>query len=237
MACTSKEQFHKDINDLNQDLKPQEQIAQVQTKKLNRGTLIIQTSEGPTQFGLPPDTVKNYLKQFYLNYLIKLKIECIQSNFQQDIPFNRKIDIICIIDIFDKLTLNNAKFLLDALKLEKYKEGELVIQENQEGHKFYIIESGLSYFGESVLIQTGRRRALVLAITDLRVLSLDKHNFWFIFGDGYKVQGPVKEQMMQLMEARKQQDIQILFKYIVSQYFQEILIFHNQFLPKKHKQR
>lgn len=37
------------------------------------------------------------------------------------------MDIISRIDIFDKLTLNNAKFLMDALKLEKYKEGELVI--------------------------------------------------------------------------------------------------------------
>ncbi|CAD8146794.1 unnamed protein product [Paramecium pentaurelia] len=155
----------------------------------------------------------------------------IRPNVQQDIPLNRKMDIISRIDIFDKLTLNNAKFLMDALKLEKYKEGELVIQENQEGHKFYIIESGLAkvfsdqkqnkfqrylqtgdYFGESALIQTGRRKASVLAVTDLRVLSLDKHDFWFIFGDGFEGQGPVIEQMMQLMEARKQQAIQILFK-------------------------
>lgn len=40
------------------------------------------------------------------------------------------MDIISRIDIFDKLTLNNAKYLMDALKLEKFKEGEMVILEN-----------------------------------------------------------------------------------------------------------
>lgn len=54
----------------------------------------------------------------------------IRPNIQQDIPLNRKMDIISRIDIFDKLTLNNAKYLMDALKLEKFKEGELVILEN-----------------------------------------------------------------------------------------------------------
>lgn len=49
------------------------------------------------------------------------------------------------------------------------------------------------YFGESALIQTGRRKASVTAVTDLRVLSLDKHDFWFIFGDGFEGEGPVIE--------------------------------------------
>lgn len=59
MACTSKEQFHQDIKDLNQELQPNEKKPQIQLLKLNRGGLIIQTCEGPIQYGLPPETVKD----------------------------------------------------------------------------------------------------------------------------------------------------------------------------------
>jgi hypothetical protein len=51
----------------------------------------------------------------------------IRPNIQSEISLARKMDLISKIDIFDKLTLNNAKYLMDALKLEQYKDGELVI--------------------------------------------------------------------------------------------------------------
>lgn len=134
----------------------------------------------------------------------------IRPNISNEISWARKMDLISKIDIFDKLTINNAKWLMDALVLEYFKEGELVIEENKEGNKFYIIESGLAkvfsqskdnqferylqvgdYFGESALIMEGKRKASVVAVTDIRLLSLEKHDFWFIFGDGFEGSGPV----------------------------------------------
>lgn len=74
------------------------------------------------------------------------------------------------------------------------------------GDKFYIILNGIAkiyslnegseferynyigdYFGESALIQeNGIRYANVSAVTDLHLLSLERHDFWFIFGDGFE---------------------------------------------------
>jgi hypothetical protein len=52
----------------------------------------------------------------------------------------------------------------------------------------------------------------VMAVTQMRVLTLEKHDFWFIFGDGYGGQGPIIEKMKQLTEARKSKAIHVLFK-------------------------
>lgn len=60
------------------------------------------------------------------------------------ISWARKMDLISKIDIFEKLQVNNVKWLMDALSLETFKEGQLVVEENHEGNKFYIIESGLA---------------------------------------------------------------------------------------------
>lgn len=61
-----------------------------------------------------------------------------------DISWSRKMDLISKIDIFDKLTINNAKWLMDALVLEYYNESDMIIEENSGGNKFYIIEAGLA---------------------------------------------------------------------------------------------
>lgn len=54
------------------------------------------------------------------------------------------MDLISKIDIFDKLTINNTKWLMDALVLEYYNESDMIIEENCGGNKFYIIEAGLA---------------------------------------------------------------------------------------------
>lgn len=36
------------------------------------------------------------------------------------------------------------------------------------------------------MIVEGKRKASVVAITAVRLLSLEKHDFWFIFGDGFE---------------------------------------------------
>jgi hypothetical protein len=46
----------------------------------------------------------------------------------------------------------------------------------------------------------------------LKVLTLEKHDFWFIFGDGFGGTGPIIEKMTKLIEARKKKAIHILFK-------------------------
>lgn len=48
------------------------------------------------------------------------------------------------------------------------------------------------YFGETALINEGGKRiANVEAVTELHVLTLEKHDFKFIFGDGFCGDGPV----------------------------------------------
>lgn len=124
---------------------------------------------------------------------------------------------------------------MDQLIVERFAPGDIIVQEGSVGYKFYIIEYGIArifsdnaqnkferfiqsgdYFGESALVSNqGIRMATVQAITDIVVLSLEKQNFWFIFGDGQGGPGPVIRKFLKLSNARKNQAISILQKNLV----------------------
>ncbi|CAD8147244.1 unnamed protein product [Paramecium pentaurelia] len=156
----------------------------------------------------------------------------IPSNTNKHLTTIRRLDLLSTIDIFEHLTLKNVRWLLDSVTAEEYFPGQDIIKEGTSGDRFYIIESGLArvyskqkgqeferyyqvgdYFGESaVLSSEGKRGASVEAVTNLKVLILEKHDFWFIFGDGLGGQGPIIQKMKQLTAARRSKAVHCLFK-------------------------
>ena len=94
--------------------------------------------------------------------------------------------------------------LADALKREDFVDGEYVIKEGEQGDSFYMIVDGSAvatkvvnlgqeaqvvkeynsgdYFGELALINNAPRAASVIARSDLKLISLDRHSFKRMLG-------------------------------------------------------
>jgi len=92
----------------------------------------------------------------------------------------------------------------DALQIRKVIAGEYIIKQNEAGDKFYILEEGETYvekvfnegepakkvlnykkgnyFGELALIKNEPRAASVVALTDCKLLSLDRLSFKRLLG-------------------------------------------------------
>lgn len=99
--------------------------------------------------------------------------------------------------IFDEMSAYDLVFLTNRLKPEDFKAGQTIIQQDDPGDKFYVIESGelavyhasgenavqvdhLSagdYFGETALIYDTPRNASVVTLTDSSLLSLHRDDF------------------------------------------------------------
>merc|ERR1712125_279861 len=83
--------------------------------------------------------------------------------------------------------------LADALKVEHFSQGAIIVSQGEEGKKFYIIEegeaaatkngqqvmlySGGDYFGELALIRNQPRAATVTTKSPCKVLSIDSASF------------------------------------------------------------
>ena len=84
--------------------------------------------------------------------------------------------------------------ICDAIKTEKYEKNQFIIKEGEEGDKFFILDEGEAvatkenmnfkkqyikgdYFGELALLRNAPRAASVMAVTDCKVLSLDRPAF------------------------------------------------------------
>ena len=50
--------------------------------------------------------------------------------------------LLLTVEIFSSFNLYELCQICDALKLERFNANQIIIQENEEGNKFYIIESG-----------------------------------------------------------------------------------------------
>jgi len=88
--------------------------------------------------------------------------------------------------------------------ISKYKQGDFIIKQNDEGDSFFILEEGEAYaskvladgeqlqvvkeykngeyFGELALIKNEPRAASVIARTDCRLISLDRKSFKRLLG-------------------------------------------------------
>jgi cAMP-dependent protein kinase regulator len=89
--------------------------------------------------------------------------------------------------------------ICDAIKMEKYPKNTYIIREGEQGDKFFILDEGEAvatkenmnfkkmyykgdYFGELALLKNAPRAASVMAITDCKVLSLDRPAFKRLLG-------------------------------------------------------
>lgn len=112
--------------------------------------------------------------------------------------FLGKVDILKDMDPYERSQL------ADVLKSNSYENGETVIREGDEGNIFFIIEDGTAvamktvnighapqevkqygpsdYFGELALIKNTPRAASIIATTDLKCVSLDRHSFKRLLG-------------------------------------------------------
>ena len=89
--------------------------------------------------------------------------------------------------------------ICDAIKMEKYEKDQYIIKEGEEGDKFFILDEGEAvatkekmsfkkkyvkgdYFGELALLRNAPRAASVMAVTDCKVLTLDRPAFKRLLG-------------------------------------------------------
>lgn len=110
------------------------------------------------------------------------------------------LQVLQYLDFFDDLSARKAEELLSIAQIEHFKAGDRLIEKGMKGDNFYIIQSGLvkiiseglkeekiygafDYFGEVALVQNAERSAHVEAVTDLRVISIERYRFLqFIHG-------------------------------------------------------
>ena len=124
--------------------------------------------------------------QDILNYLKCTKFDDV---FNKNLIFEN-LSQINLFKAFSSLKLYK---LIDLIHIEKYKNGEKIIQEGFKGDKFYIVKTGqvevfqrnvylrtlnkMEYFGERALLTNEVRSASVIAKGEVELYCLDKDNF------------------------------------------------------------
>ncbi|KAL4493154.1 hypothetical protein ABPG72_003239 [Tetrahymena utriculariae] len=151
------------------------------------------------------------------------------------LDYMMKLEILSQVDVFEGISLKNLRDLIDIANEEFFTKGQYVIKQNTLGNKWYIILKGSvkvfsekkifedrifsvgEYFGESALIleqqqgQSQRRMASVQALSDLHVLTLEKQDFWFAFGQGKESSGlKILQKQQRLLHSRINKSIQII---------------------------
>jgi cAMP-dependent protein kinase regulator len=89
--------------------------------------------------------------------------------------------------------------ICDVIKMKKYEKNQYIIKEGEKGDKFFILDEGEAvatkekmtfkkkyykgdYFGELALLRNAPRAASVMAVTDCKVLTLDRPAFKRLLG-------------------------------------------------------
>ena len=107
--------------------------------------------------------------------------------------FLETIPLLSTVEIYELYSI------CDAIKVEKFSKNQFIIKEGEEGDKFFILDEGEAvatkenmnfkkkyfkgdYFGELALLRNSPRAASVMAVTDCKVLSLDRPAFKRLLG-------------------------------------------------------
>mmetsp|Transcript_4893 Transcript_4893/g.8730 ORF Transcript_4893/g.8730 Transcript_4893/m.8730 type:complete len:401 (+) Transcript_4893:72-1274(+) len=122
------------------------------------------------------------------NHIVK---EAAQKKRQRYDTFLAKVPLLASMDAYERSQL------ADALKVEQFAEGAIIVTQGEVGQKFYILEEGKAnatkgseqvmsyssgdYFGELALINNKPRAATVTAKTNCRLLSVDSRSFKRLF--------------------------------------------------------
>ena len=129
------------------------------------------------------------------NHIVK---EAAQKKREQYEEFLRKVEILSTIEPYELSQIS------DALKVSNYNPKEYVIREGELGDVFYIVLEGEAiatktiepgkapvevkkynegkYFGELALIKGEPRAANIVAVTPLKLISLDRNSFKRLLG-------------------------------------------------------
>ena len=59
-------------------------------------------------------------------------------------------------------------------------------------------------------------------MTDLDLLVMERHDFWFVFGDGKGGGGPIISKLLNLLQARKTNALSAITKYLIIYIFLKI---------------
>ena len=89
-----------------------------------------------------------------------------------------------------------------------------IFSENPEQTFELICQPG-DYFGEAALLNStlNKRTATVMAETDLALLVVEKHDFWFVFGNGEPEGGShIIQKLLNLSSSRKSNPFQAISK-------------------------
>ncbi|MEA2012974.1 MAG: cyclic nucleotide-binding domain-containing protein [Verrucomicrobiota bacterium] len=137
------------------------------------------------------------LIKFDSKYLKKTPWENV-SSLQKKLSKEQRQEKIKECLLFKGLDEKDCEILAENMKLEKYAVGELIVKQNDPANAFYIICSGQcqvevqsktmeikipaflsknNFFGEMGLLENQKRQANVRAISETKILSLDKRNF------------------------------------------------------------
>jgi cAMP-dependent protein kinase regulator len=124
------------------------------------------------------------------------------------------------VPIFASMDYEELAKICDALKQEEFIAGQTIVNQNEIGNKFYIVESGScvatksyvdgqvpqevlkykpgDYFGELSLLHNEPRAANVFAKTDVRLLSIDRKSF-------KRLLGPIQEILLRNSQSYDQE--------------------------------
>jgi len=135
----------------------------------------VKAQEACVLWKLDRDTFNNIVK------------EAAQKKRQRYDTFLAKVPLLSKMDAYERSQL------ADALKVEKFSDGETIFKEGDVGNKFYIIEDGAAvatkagnqvmayssgdYFGELALIRNQPRAATISCKGNAQLLSIDSRSF------------------------------------------------------------
>lgn len=102
------------------------------------------------------------------------------------------------VNLLSSMQMYERGQLVDALKPETFKQGDIIVKQGDPGDKFYIVEEGScaaeksgaevmqyqsgDYFGELALLKNEPRAANIIAKSDVKVISLDRTTFKALLG-------------------------------------------------------
>ncbi len=149
---------------------------------------------------------KDFPKQTHLT-LAKFGIEntlYFNAAAPENVKASQILSTLKQLDFFEDMPISRAQEFIDIVQIERYKKGDLIIQQGTSGDRFYIIYFGsvsvrtqdlqsrkiygaYDYFGEVALVTNQLRTADVVAETEVTLFTVEKDKFLnFISGSEFE---------------------------------------------------
>mmetsp|Transcript_3449 Transcript_3449/g.5312 ORF Transcript_3449/g.5312 Transcript_3449/m.5312 type:complete len:871 (-) Transcript_3449:744-3356(-) len=130
--------------------------------------------------------------------------ESIGGDFECAVSNNEAIEVLKDVQLMKGLSLSKIQEVVKVLQVEDFQNGEVIVQQNEEGDSFYIVKSGIvdvfkdgsnlrsitmnDYFGERSILFNDRRSASVVANGQVRCWVLHKEDFLRIIDESMRIQ-------------------------------------------------